>query len=149
MLPTFNMAGDVVFVDKFSVRKGEVERGDVVIANTPQNAKQMVCKRVIAKVGPRTLLMSVFRGDFRRCSAVGHKENVVTKRGRRCHFVCCTFSFFRMRLISWCSRLLKASQRLERTFGSSMQGPVATQATIFDVRESSRKSGHACCGLVG
>lgn len=50
MLPTFNMAGDVVFVDKLSPRRGNVQRGDVVIANTPQNAKQMVCKRVIAMV---------------------------------------------------------------------------------------------------
>lgn len=55
MMPTFNMAGDVIFVDKLSPKQGHVERGDVVIANTPQNAKQMVCKRIIAMVSPAHL----------------------------------------------------------------------------------------------
>lgn len=51
MMPTFNMSGDVIFVEKFALRNGTLDRGDVVIAITPQNAKQMVCKRIIAKVG--------------------------------------------------------------------------------------------------
>lgn len=50
MMPTFNMAGDVIFVDKLSARRGTLERGDVVIASTPQNAKQIVCKRIVAMV---------------------------------------------------------------------------------------------------
>ncbi|CAM9500305.1 unnamed protein product, partial [Sphacelaria rigidula] len=58
LLATSNVAGDVVFVGKFSPRKGEVERGDVVIANMPQNAQQMACKRVIARDGETILVYS-------------------------------------------------------------------------------------------
>lgn len=50
MMPTFNMSGDVIFVEKISSRNGTLDRGDVVIAMTPQNAKLKVCKRIIGLV---------------------------------------------------------------------------------------------------
>lgn len=49
-MPTFNLSGDVIFVEKFSSRNGKLGRGDVVIAVTPQNAKLKVCKRIIGLV---------------------------------------------------------------------------------------------------
>lgn len=50
MIPTFNPSGDVIFVEKTSSRNGNLDRGDVVIAITPQNAKLKVCKRIVALV---------------------------------------------------------------------------------------------------
>jgi len=51
MLPTLNAAGDVVLLDRLSPRLGWIRPGDVVIAKSPTNAAQTVCKRVAARAG--------------------------------------------------------------------------------------------------
>jgi len=51
MLPTLNSSGDVVVMQRFSHRLGNVKKGDVVICKSPTNASQTVCKRVAAVEG--------------------------------------------------------------------------------------------------
>ena len=46
MLPTFREAGDIVLINRLGFRFRGVDSGDVVIANSPTNEKQTVCKRV-------------------------------------------------------------------------------------------------------
>lgn len=48
MLPTFNMAGDIVLMDRISPRLGRIRVGDVVICKSPTHPHQTVCKRVAA-----------------------------------------------------------------------------------------------------
>lgn len=46
MLPAMNLAGDVVAVDKVSVRLGKVGPGDVVLLISPEDPLKLVAKRV-------------------------------------------------------------------------------------------------------
>ncbi|KAK3119147.1 hypothetical protein QOZ80_9BG0714660 [Eleusine coracana subsp. coracana] len=46
MLPAMNLAGDVVAVDKLSVRFGKVEPGDIVLLISPEDPRKLVAKRV-------------------------------------------------------------------------------------------------------
>ena len=56
MLPTLNVNGDVVLVERVSVLNRRIEVGDVVVAVSPTNPKDFVCKRVIGMVRvPSTL----------------------------------------------------------------------------------------------
>lgn len=54
MLPTFNEAGDIVVVDCLHVKLGRaLQKGDIVIAKSPTNPGNTVCKRVLGLVrGP-------------------------------------------------------------------------------------------------
>ena len=51
MLPTLNMRGDVLMVDRFSHRFGKVELGDVVLVTSPNNPKKVLTKRVLGLEG--------------------------------------------------------------------------------------------------
>mmetsp|Transcript_24092 Transcript_24092/g.37817 ORF Transcript_24092/g.37817 Transcript_24092/m.37817 type:complete len:184 (+) Transcript_24092:33-584(+) len=51
MLPTFNTEGDVVLVEFFSTRLQKLKSGDVVVAKSPTNPKQTVCKRICGMPG--------------------------------------------------------------------------------------------------
>ena len=53
MMPTFNPKGDVAFVEHISVARQTIEVGDVVIAKSVQNPRQVVCKRVLGLPGDR------------------------------------------------------------------------------------------------
>ena len=46
MLPTFNHVGDVVLMERVTPTLHRYNRGDVVIAKSPTNANQTVCKRI-------------------------------------------------------------------------------------------------------
>ncbi|CAN0143690.1 unnamed protein product [Ascophyllum nodosum] len=74
MMPTFNMSGDVIFVEKLSSRNGTLSRGDVVIAMTPQNAKLKVCKRIIGLQGETVMVPSRtwFNGERPEFVPPGH-----------------------------------------------------------------------------
>lgn len=51
MLPTFNEAGDIVVVDCLHVKMGRpLQKGDIVIAKSPTNPGNTVCKRVLGLV---------------------------------------------------------------------------------------------------
>ncbi|KAG9439697.1 hypothetical protein H6P81_019862 [Aristolochia fimbriata] len=51
MLPTLNLTGDIVFVERISTRYGLAGVGDVVLARSPQNPKRLVTKRITAMEG--------------------------------------------------------------------------------------------------
>ncbi|ETV94850.1 signal peptidase I [Aphanomyces invadans] len=51
MLPTLNEHGDVVLLDKLTPRFSKLQNGDVIIAKSPTNFRQTVCKRIIASEG--------------------------------------------------------------------------------------------------
>ena len=51
MLPTFNLRGDVAFVEHVSVWAHRLQVGDVVIARSVQNPRHVVCKRVLGMEG--------------------------------------------------------------------------------------------------
>ena len=51
MLPTLNVQGDIVLVEHVSARRRPIALGDVVIARSPVNPKQFVCKRVLGVAG--------------------------------------------------------------------------------------------------
>lgn len=54
MLPTFNEAGDIVVVDCLHVKLGRaLQKGDIVIAKSPTNPGNTVCKRVLGLVRMR------------------------------------------------------------------------------------------------
>ena len=51
MLPTFNSAGDIVLINRFSHRYRPVKLNDVIVAKSPSNPDQIVCKRVLGLEG--------------------------------------------------------------------------------------------------
>ena len=51
MQPTFNDVGDVVIMERLTPHLHRYTRGDVVIAKSPTNANQTVCKRIRALEG--------------------------------------------------------------------------------------------------
>ena len=59
MLPTFNVVGDVVLMERVThnVLK-RYTRGDVVIAQSPTKSDQTVCKRIRAVAGDRVIVPS-------------------------------------------------------------------------------------------
>lgn len=53
-------AGDVVIMECMSVMTGDIERGDVVIAKSPTNPRQTVCKRVGCFVSTQSFFLLLF-----------------------------------------------------------------------------------------
>ena len=51
MLPTLHAAGDMVLVEHYSARYRPLALGDVVVARSPVNPRQLVCKRVLGVAG--------------------------------------------------------------------------------------------------
>lgn len=46
MMPTFSATGDIVLVERISVWRHRLQVGDVVVAQSPSNPAQTVCKRI-------------------------------------------------------------------------------------------------------
>lgn len=68
MLPTFNEAGDIVVVDCLHVKMGRaLQKGDIVIAKSPTNPGNTVCKRVLGLVRAGAGNVFVFVGGFYVC----------------------------------------------------------------------------------
>ncbi|XVF79174.1 hypothetical protein PTKIN_Ptkin14bG0198800 [Pterospermum kingtungense] len=53
MLPTLNISGDVVLVDRFSHRLGKLGSGDLVLVRSPLDPKRSLTKRIVAMEGDR------------------------------------------------------------------------------------------------
>ncbi|KAH7306991.1 hypothetical protein KP509_22G041200 [Ceratopteris richardii] len=51
MFPTLNATGDLLFLERFSVRFQKVNVGDIVVACSPENPRVLICKRVLAVEG--------------------------------------------------------------------------------------------------
>ena len=60
MLPTFSLIGDVVIMERITPKLNYYSRGDVVIATSPTDPKQTVCKRIRAIEGD-TVTMNTFQ----------------------------------------------------------------------------------------
>lgn len=51
MLPAINLTGELVAVDKVSVRLGKVVPGDIVLLISPENPRKTSAKRVLGMEG--------------------------------------------------------------------------------------------------
>ncbi|KAF0686813.1 Aste57867_21410 [Aphanomyces stellatus] len=56
MLPTLNEHGDIVLLDKVTPHWRKLHNGEIVIAKSPTNHRQTVCKRIIASEGETVAL---------------------------------------------------------------------------------------------
>ncbi|XP_042430619.1 mitochondrial inner membrane protease subunit 1-like [Zingiber officinale] len=90
MLPTINLTGDVVAVERITPRRGTVEVGDVVILISPENPRKTVAKRVVGLQGDAvTFLVDPIHGNATRTVAVpmGHVwvqgDNIYSSRDSR------------------------------------------------------------------
>ena len=84
MLPTMNMAGDVVAVDKLSAWWGSIVVGDVVLFRSPENPRKIVAKRVLGLEGDAvTFLVNPGHGDRSSgsCPNVGHHPDLLADGG--------------------------------------------------------------------
>jgi inner membrane protease subunit 1 len=74
MLPTFNHSGDVVLVDKCTYHLGPhmISKGDVVVARSPVNPNQTVCKRVAAVPGDEIRIQDGWGRRVKRLVPPGH-----------------------------------------------------------------------------
>lgn len=73
MLPTLNMSGDVLLVERLSTRFGNIKHGDLVIACSTENPRKMICKRVMGLEGDRV--------DFSMADHQGRSQSVVVPKG--------------------------------------------------------------------
>lgn len=53
MLPTLNLAGDVLLTERISAKIGKVGVGDVVLVRSPENPNRIVAKRILGMEGDR------------------------------------------------------------------------------------------------
>ncbi|CAA6658224.1 unnamed protein product [Spirodela intermedia] len=64
MLPTLNLSGDVLLVDRVSTHLGNVSIGDVVLIQSPEDPKKIVTKRVTGLEGDSvTFLVNPVHGE--------------------------------------------------------------------------------------
>uniref|UniRef100_A0A0D9XUA0 Peptidase S26 domain-containing protein n=1 Tax=Leersia perrieri TaxID=77586 RepID=A0A0D9XUA0_9ORYZ len=92
MLPSMNLAGDVVAVDRVSARLGRVASGDAVLLISPEDPRKPVVKRVLGMEGDAvTFLVDPGNSDESRTVVVpqGHVwvqgDNIYASRDSR-HF---------------------------------------------------------------
>ncbi|XP_038990266.1 mitochondrial inner membrane protease subunit 1-like [Phoenix dactylifera] len=64
MLPTMNLTGDIIAVDRVTARWGTVAVGDVVLLRSPENPRKTVTKRVLGLEGDAvTYIVDPHKGD--------------------------------------------------------------------------------------
>ena len=74
MIPALNDKGDIVIYERLTYRLRGFERGEVVIAVSPENSQLRVCKRIIATVSAaghtqtRTVMCSCLAIGCRRAT---------------------------------------------------------------------------------
>ncbi|KAL8512298.1 hypothetical protein ACS0TY_018685 [Phlomoides rotata] len=90
MLPTLNLTGDVLLVEKLSPLLGKVAPGDVVLVRSPVNPRRAIVKRVVGMEGDTvTFLVDPGRSDRSQSLVVpkGHVwiqgDNVYASRDSR------------------------------------------------------------------
>uniref|UniRef100_A0A0D6R890 Peptidase S26 domain-containing protein n=1 Tax=Araucaria cunninghamii TaxID=56994 RepID=A0A0D6R890_ARACU len=74
MLPTYNLSGDIVLMERLSTRFGNIKRGDLVVFRSPQNPRKIVCKRVTGVEGDCVEFCRTENGEENRSVVVpkGH-----------------------------------------------------------------------------
>ncbi|XP_029124330.1 mitochondrial ATP-independent inner membrane protease subunit 1a [Elaeis guineensis] len=92
MLPTMNLTGDIIAVDRVTARRGTVAVGDVVLFRSPENPRRAITKRVLGLEGDAiTYLVDPHKGDASKTVVVpnGHAwvqgDNIYDSRDSR-HF---------------------------------------------------------------
>ncbi|KAK9268416.1 hypothetical protein L1049_000166 [Liquidambar formosana] len=69
MLPTLNLTGDLLLVERISARLGKVRTGDVVLVRSPENPRKIVTKRILGMEGEKvTFLVDPKNSD--RCQTL-------------------------------------------------------------------------------
>lgn len=64
MLPTINLTGDLVLVERISHRIGQVGRGDIVIVRSSENPTKTITKRITGMEGDTiTFAVDPSQGD--------------------------------------------------------------------------------------
>eukprot|EP00262_Sarcandra_glabra_P018263 TRINITY_DN648_c1_g2_i1.p1 TRINITY_DN648_c1_g2~~TRINITY_DN648_c1_g2_i1.p1 ORF type:complete len:168 (+),score=10.72 TRINITY_DN648_c1_g2_i1:237-740(+) len=76
MLPTLNLTGDVVLVDRMSTRFGKIDCGDVVLVRSPENPRKIVTKRVVGMDSDRVTFVVDLKHDDRTSTIVVPKGHV-------------------------------------------------------------------------
>mmetsp|Transcript_31298 Transcript_31298/g.76345 ORF Transcript_31298/g.76345 Transcript_31298/m.76345 type:complete len:335 (-) Transcript_31298:105-1109(-) len=64
MLPTINESGDLVVYETRTVRRDELQKGNIVILKSPKDPEQILCKRIIALEGETVEVESRFNPQF-------------------------------------------------------------------------------------
>ena len=70
MLPTLNIAGDVVLVEHVSPRIGKVGHGDLVLVKSPLNPNRNLTKRVVAMEGDTVTYFDPLNSEDSRIAVV-------------------------------------------------------------------------------
>ncbi|GAU27384.1 hypothetical protein TSUD_55370 [Trifolium subterraneum] len=70
MLPTLNIAGDVVLVEHLSPRIGKVGYGDLVLVRSPLNPNRNLTKRVVAMEGDTVTYFDPLNSDSSRIAVI-------------------------------------------------------------------------------
>lgn len=77
MLPSLNLAGDAVAVDRVSVRLGRVAPGDIVLMISPEDPRKSVVKRVVGMQGDSvTYLVDPGKSDSSSRTVVVPQDHV-------------------------------------------------------------------------
>ncbi|PNX75678.1 mitochondrial inner membrane protease subunit 1-like protein, partial [Trifolium pratense] len=74
MLPTLNIAGDVVLVEHLSPRIGKVGYGDLVLVRSPLNPNRNLTKRVVAMEGDTVTYFDPLNSDSSRNAVINEYE---------------------------------------------------------------------------
>ncbi|KAJ3305087.1 hypothetical protein HDV03_002014 [Kappamyces sp. JEL0829] len=74
MLPTFNVAGDIVLVDMFAWKYRGIPWGSIIVFTSPENPEKRVTKRVIGLPGDTILVDPTNRASPRKSITIpeGH-----------------------------------------------------------------------------
>ncbi|TYI81563.1 hypothetical protein E1A91_D05G161900v1 [Gossypium mustelinum] len=81
MLPTLNVTGSMLLVERISTRIGKLRPGDVVIFRSPEAPRKIVCKRLIGLEGDQiTYVVDPQSGD--RCETIVKEITSIIQRIR-------------------------------------------------------------------
>ncbi|KAL2980702.1 hypothetical protein AAZX31_13G244700 [Glycine max] len=85
MLPTLNVAGDVLLADHLSPRLGNIGHGDLVLVRSPLNPKIRLTKRVVAVEGDTVTYFDPLHSEAAQVAVVcvlnGAKGTCLDSRG--------------------------------------------------------------------
>lgn len=70
MLPTLNIAGDVLLIEHLSPRIGKIGHGDLVLVQSPLNPNRNLTKRVVAMEGDTVTFFDASGSDSSRTAVV-------------------------------------------------------------------------------
>jgi mitochondrial inner membrane protease subunit 1 len=73
MLPTINMTGDILAVNRVAKRWGQLNTGDVVLMRSPENPRKHIAKRIFGVEGDTvTYLVDPANSDASKTVVVCH-----------------------------------------------------------------------------